>query len=211
MDGVEQRRAIEALMHAHGESCASLSRLLGRNPAYFQQYLRRGSPRLLPERERIELARYFRVPESQLGGPERNGGTQEPAMVARLDLGASAGPGRLADAERAGRSAMLDGALLRRLGVRPQSAALLRVEGRSMEPTLRDGDEILVDRDRRAPGPRGGLFVLRRGGELFVKRLSRIGQALEAHSDNAAEGAAFPVGEDCDVIGRVVWLSRALL
>ncbi len=51
-----------------GENFASLSRLIGRNDAYIQQYLRKGTPRSFRERERRALARYFSVPESMLGG-----------------------------------------------------------------------------------------------------------------------------------------------
>ena len=51
-----------------GENFAWLSRLIGRNDAYIQQFLRKGTPRQLKERERRTLARYFPIPESMLGG-----------------------------------------------------------------------------------------------------------------------------------------------
>ena len=43
--------------------------MLGRNPAYIQQFVRRGVPKRLKEEERRKLARYFSISESLLGGP----------------------------------------------------------------------------------------------------------------------------------------------
>ena len=86
MDGEGQRAALEALIRDRGASYAALSRLLGRNAAYLQQFVSRGSPRMLGERERAVLARYFGVAESVLGGPERNG----LAEILRVDVSASA-------------------------------------------------------------------------------------------------------------------------
>ncbi|MCP3730643.1 S24 family peptidase [Sphingomonas sp. MG17] len=94
--------------------------------------------------------------------------------MARVDAGASAGPGRAVEQEW--RSQMLlDPGLLRRLGVRADMASTIRVEGASMEPGLFDGDEILVDRARRSLGPRPGIFVFRRDGLLTVERRRRVG------------------------------------
>src|SRR3954464_9296392 len=97
MEPAAQRAALEALMAEHGFGFAELSRVIGRNAAYLQQYVRRGSPRELAERDRALLARFFGVPEARLGGREAEG----LAEIARLDVGASAGPGRLADEEAA--------------------------------------------------------------------------------------------------------------
>src|SRR5262245_26804503 len=64
----DPRQVLERLCIERGENFASLSRLIGRNDAYVQQYLRKGTPRTLKERERRTLARFFQVPESMLGG-----------------------------------------------------------------------------------------------------------------------------------------------
>ena len=208
MDEAAQRAAIADLMTEHGESHASISRLLGRNPAYFQQYMRRGSPRLLPERDRALLARYFGVGEDRLGGPPPSA----MAAVPRLDIDAAAGAGGLSEDEVRQRPASLDPALLRRLGVRAAAASMIRVLGDSMEPLLADGDEILVDRDRRTPSSRVALFVLRSDGVLNVKSLRAIGRDIEIASANPAYPPPRTVpGESVEIVGRVVWLSRAML
>ena len=73
-----------------------------------------------------------------------------------------------------------------------------------MEPTLRDGDEILVD---RTPRPlRAGIHVIRLDDVLLVKRLeSGPGGTLRVISDNAAYPRMERLAQDVELIGRVVW------
>lgn len=207
MEPAAQRAALEALMAEQGASFAELSRVIGRNPAYLQQYVRRGSPRELGERDRALLARFFGVPEARLGGREAAGLVE----IARLDIRASAGPGRLADDAARRRPGALSQALLRELGVRPAAASMIRVDGDSMEPTLSDGDEILVDRDRREVRGKGGIFVIRLDGVLMVKRLRAAVGGLELVSDNPTWPVRLCRGGEVEVIGRVAWLGRALV
>ena len=59
----------------------------------------------------------------------------------------------------------------------------IRVSGDSMEPTLFDGDVVLVDRNDAMP--KDGVYVLRIEDNLFVKRLSRLpNNKIEVISDN---------------------------
>jgi repressor LexA len=130
--------------------------------------------------------------------------------VPRLDVGASAGPGGLVEGEARRRPGALSPALLRELGVRAEAASMIRVKGDSMLPTLADGDEILVDRDRRRVEGRGGVFVIRLDGELMVKRL-RVGVGgIELVSDNPDWETRLVAARDLDVVGRVAWLGRAV-
>ena len=55
----DPRITLERLCAERGEDFAGLSRMLGRNPAYIQQFVRRGVPRRLGEAERQKLALYF--------------------------------------------------------------------------------------------------------------------------------------------------------
>lgn len=64
------RDRLDDLIRRAGEDYASLSRRIGRNPAYIQQFIKRGVPRRLNEVDRRALARHFNVPESFLGAPE---------------------------------------------------------------------------------------------------------------------------------------------
>lgn len=206
MERIDQRAALEALAERTGESLAALSRLIGRNDAYLQQFIRRGTPRVLAERDRRLLAAYFGVPDRDLGG-------EEPApvplvLVPRIDVVASAGPGALIEDDRRAGGEAIDPALLRRLGVRPSDITLITASGESMAPTIADGDDMLVDRSDRQVDERGGVFVLRADGVLMVKRLRRDGSGIALSSDNPGHPAI--IADAIDVIGRVVWLSRRL-
>ncbi|HEX7876929.1 MAG TPA: S24 family peptidase [Sphingobium sp.] len=220
-NGEDPRIALERLIVERGENYADLSRLLNRNPAYIQQFIKRGTPRKLDEEDRRVLARYFGVTEDILGGPPAGAPAQRksralPAVVSvpRLSLGASAGPGSLDDDERATGVMAFDANWLRHLGVRPQRASIIRVDGESMAPTLNDGDEIMVDHDDDSARLRDGVYVLRLDGVLMVKRVAlgpRRG-LFSVLSDNAH----YPDWIDIDpalivIVGRVVWTGRRLV
>jgi repressor LexA len=205
MESHEQRAALAALAAERGVSLARLSRLLGRNAAYVQQFIARGTPRLLPERERRMLADYLDVADAALGGPAGL------LAVQRFDVAASAGPGGMAEIDLPDRPWHLDPALLLKLGVRGQAASMIRVAGESMEPTLLDGDEILVDGDAREVPRGGGIFVLRHDGVLMVKRLRPVGANVDVVSDNPSAPTMLAVPRTgIAVIGRVAWVSRCL-
>jgi phage repressor protein C with HTH and peptisase S24 domain len=207
MSTADPREALAALIGRQGASYAALSRLIGRNAAYLQQFVTRGSPRRLAERDRRLLAAYFGVSEDLLGADPD--GTAPPAVtVPRLDVAASAGGGALIDAEPRLGELGLDPRLVSRLGSRPADLSLIRAAGRSMEPQIADGDELLVDRGDRRVSARGAIFVIRLDDALMVKRVSRHAGGYRIVSDNPEFATIDAV--DLDVIGRVVWLSRAL-
>ncbi len=206
MAEADPRAVLERLIRERGEDYAGLSRLIGRNAAYVQQYVKRGTPRRLAEADRALLARYFGVDEALLGGPSR--AAVEPVTVARLDVEASAGPGFLARDERPLGAVAFDPRWLRRIGGEGRRLSMIEVRGDSMAPLLGDGDEILVDLADGAERLRDGIYVLRREGALMVKRLSRHpgGRSVSVTSDNPA----YPSWPDCDpeeieIVGRVIW------
>jgi phage repressor protein C with HTH and peptisase S24 domain len=216
MAEADPRATLERLIQDRGEDYAGLSRLLGRNAAYIQQYIKRGSPRRLAEQDRRQLAAYFGIEESLLGGPVVRGdhGGGDLVGIARLDVGASAGAGAVNPDERTLGRIGFDPLWLRRLGLGDgKSLSLIRVQGDSMVPTLSDGDEILVDRGDAAQRLRDGIYVLRIEDALVVKRLapSPAGARVSIRSDNDA----YPGWPDCpldaiDLVGRVVWVGRRL-
>lgn len=212
MDSSDPRARLMELVAAQGVSLAGLSALIGRNPSYLQQFVRKGSPRKLEEGDRHTLARFLGVAESELGGAgeagegaytgQRRGGG-EWADVPRLPLGASAGPGALAEAERPVGQLRFSARWLKDHGLEPAMLSVIEVEGDSMDPTLRDGDEILVD---RTPRPlRAGIHVLRLDEVLLVKRIERAGERLRLISDNRAYPEIERPAGDVEIVGRVVW------
>jgi phage repressor protein C with HTH and peptisase S24 domain len=210
MEVTDPRTALDRLVEASGESYAALSRMLRRNPAYLQQYVKRGTPRLLAERDRKLLAGYFRVDEAVLGGPETPA-IPVVAQVRRLDVAASAGPGGLAEDDRLLGGELFDPRLLASLGVREDQSAVLRAQGDSMVPTIQDGDRMLIDERDRKLTAKGGVFVLRLDGALMVKRVAKAGDGIAVTSDNPEfPPIAVQAPDAVEVLGRVVWLSRAL-
>lgn len=216
MNQTDPRGRLLDLAAGRGVSLAQLSALIGRNASYLQQFVRKGSPRKLEEGDRRTLAQFFGVDESVLGAAEDNSRIGTGKMpradwvdVPRLALGASAGPGAFAAEEQPIGAFRFAARWLRGQGLDPSQLSAIAVSGDSMEPTLRDGDEILVDRSRRSLSD--GIHVVRSGDALMVKRLDtgRPG-AVALISDNPAYRAIeLPAGE-VEVIGRVVWKSGRL-
>jgi phage repressor protein C with HTH and peptisase S24 domain len=210
-DGARAR--LLELAQGRGVSLASLSDLLGRNPSYLQQFIRKRSPRRLEEADRRKLAQFFGVAEDELRGAQENsydGSLRAPDRsdwieVPRLDLDASAGAGAVL---RAGESAFDTFRFSRRWlaeqGLDGAQLSAITVAGDSMEPLLNDGDEILVD---RSPRPfRDGIYVVRLGDTLLVKRVARAGAGrLALLSQNLAYPPLEVAAEEVTIIGRVVW------
>lgn len=208
----DPRTSLERLIAENGDDYAGLSKLIGRNAAYIQQFIKRGSPKRLPEKERGILARYFGVDERLLGGLASSTGKLGFRTIPKLDVGASAGPGAINDAEALAGKIGFDEKWLRKLATDPAQLSLIRVEGDSMAPTLNNGDDIMVDSSAAAAALRDGIHVIRMDDVLMVKRLAK-GPAgrLSVLSDNPA----YPGWPDVDgaavtVVGRVVWAGRRL-
>lgn len=201
MDGGEQRAMLQTLIDARGSDYAQLSRALGRNAAYIQQYMKRGSPRLLPEADRRRAARFLGAADAALGGIDASP-APDSVVVARHPVGASAGPGALVDDDGLPAETQVPRADVR--GIAPEALGIIGVVGDSMFPTLADGDEILVD-STPPLRPRAGLWVMRIDDTLMVKRLRQQDRVWHVASDNP--GVADPGAYDAarmQLIGRVI-------
>lgn len=211
----DPRLVLERLCAERGEDFAGLSRMLGRNPAYIQQFVRRGVPKRLKEEERRKLARYFSISESLLGGPADEPGPNGLVSIKRHPVTVSAGPGAVVNEELGKPYFAFDERWLKGLtSTAPASLSIVRVEGDSMAPTLNAGDEILVDLGDGADRLRDGIYVLRIDDAVVVKRLALnpVGRRVTVQSDNPA----YPDWPDCGLeeincIGRVIWSGRRIL
>lgn len=216
MDHQLARQQLDRLISTSGTSYAAISRMLSRNDAYIQQYIKRGTPVRLEAGDRRLLAQHFGVTEAvllgerQLATPERNGLLKIP----QLDVLASAGPGASDGTEVELGHYGFDRRWLRQISRgKPEDLSIVSVQGDSMAPTLMDGDDILVDRVDGGARLRDGIYVLQRDDTLLVKRLalSPATGRLTIASDNPA----YPTWTDCSpdevrVVGRVVWSGRRL-
>ncbi|MBX7460634.1 S24 family peptidase [Qipengyuania huizhouensis] len=207
MDGMTAERArLVELTEKSRTSLASLSAMLGRNPSYLQQFVRRGSPRKLEEADRRRLAEFFGVDEVELGADPVMSSKREFddfVAVPRLALDASAGPGAFSAEEISFDSFRFSRRWLREMGLEGADLTAIRVEGDSMEPLLRSGDEIFVDRNKRAGE---GVHVVRIGDVLHVKQIQASAPGrIALISANEAYSPIELAREEIEIIGRVVW------
>ncbi|MGB7410844.1 MAG: S24 family peptidase [Sphingopyxis granuli] len=214
----DPRAALDRLLQERGIDYAQLSARIGRNPAYIQQYIKRGSPRRLAEEDRARIAAYLGVAEALLGGPvrrvaapvlQRGGGDM--VLVPKLAIGASAGAGASIDGEPVEGAVAFDPRWLRDLGADPRALSIIRVAGDSMAPTLGDGDDILVDGSDAATLLRDGIYVLRMDDALMVKRVARApGEGrISVISDNPHYRSWDDLPMTAvQLVGRVVWTGR---
>lgn len=211
MDVLDPRRRLLDLASERSVSLSQLSRLIGKNSSYLQQFVRKGSPRKLEETDRRKLARFFDVEEGELGAPKENylihagrSSDGDWVNVPRLALGASAGPGAVADGERAIGVLSFSRSWLRDQGLDPAKLNAIVVTGDSMEPLLRHGDEILVD---CTPRPLcDGVHVVRLDDTLLVKRIDAgRPDRIMLLSQNEIYPPIEVDRRDVTVIGRVVW------
>lgn len=226
IDSNDVRERLDALIRRSGEDYASVSRLLGRNAAYIQQFIKRGVPRKLDEDDRRRLALHFGVSEAELGSqtaavgralPPGEGASEGDYLLIPYfaDVGASAGPGALTEAEEAAESALAFQArwIKAMSSAAPEMLSVIKVQGDSMLPTLGDGDPILVDRSDAAERLRDGIYVMRADDTLLVKRIAvnPATKRIRITSDNGLHpdfGECEPAA--VDVIGRVIWVGRQL-
>ena len=213
---LDPRLALERLCAERGEDFAGLSRMLGRNSAYIQQYVRRGVPKRLKEEERRKLARYFSVSEAVLGGPpDEPLGHDGLISIKRHPVTVSAGPGAVVLEEQGRPYFGFDESWLKALtATSPGKLSIVRVEGDSMAPTLNPGDDILVDLGDAADRLRDGIYVLRVDDAVVVKRIALhpMGRRVTVQSDNPAypDWPDFRIDE-INCIGRVIWAGRKVI
>ncbi len=211
------RERLLELAQEKRSSLSGLSELIGRNPTYLQQFIRKGSPRKLEERDRRILAEFFGVAEQELGGPQDNSysrGKSKPSgpawvNVPRLPISASAGPGRSNEGEEPFDNFRFSRRWLREQGLDAAQLSAITVEGDSMEPLLKAGDEVLVD---CATQPfRDGIHVVRVEDTLLVKRVAAQGGGrLLLISENHAYPPIEVFAPDIEIVGRVIWKSGRL-
>lgn len=202
----DPRTVLERLCTERGEDFSSLSRLVGRNNAYIQQYLRRGTPKRLREQERRILARHFGIPETALGAPT-SAADSRMIPVARLATQFDGADGTAAPIAFAFEQQWLRDATRADF----DELAVIRVEGDSMAPTFGNGDELLIDRGDGMERLRDGVYLLRIDEALVVKRLAinPVGRRVTVQSDSPA----YPDWPDLALdaihcVGRVIWAAR---
>ncbi|MUJ21335.1 helix-turn-helix domain-containing protein [Aliivibrio fischeri] len=123
---------------------------------------------------------------------------------------AACGFGRTVDSEYQLRMEFLPSQRLKKFNLDIESARIISCHGDSMEDTLSDGDEVLVDIREQEHPVKNGVYVIRIGQNVFIKRLKYniIAESYDVISDNKSEYDPFTLTanqlEDFAVIGKVV-------
>ena len=193
---------------------------IGRNQAYLHQYLYKGVPKKLDDDVRKKLAKHLGIQAHELlpsDSPLREidyaPKPEEFVHIPVFDVEASAGHGVLGDQE-----AILYFLNFRREWLRSITGApfdklsVIRVDGDSMEPTLSNGDTVLVDSTQNAPRT-DGIYVLQFDNYLYVKRLlmNPAKGKVAIISDNPAYAPLEDIQPDeLHIAGRVLWLGRRI-
>lgn len=190
------RHRLEHLLQQSGLTLAAASRRMGRNHAYLQQYVRRGSPRQLTASDRQLLETM--VAQSATMSPP-------PSVVPiRCPWHPAAAPGS---------AFLLDAALARTLaGGRIESLVAMLADSDAMAPTVAAGDQLLLDTSQHQPD-RDGLYALPGDAAPLIRRICL--DPLSRRLDVLADNPAYPSQRDCDrrqltIIGRVIWIGRSL-
>ena len=198
---------IDHAVRASVDTGCSLDWLVLGYGQFEKQTLKQGVNQTLP----VSFSHHTAEGESVYGDVlrfRRRGADVQFVLVPRFCLHASAGPGHdNGDQELPVGEIAFEATWMRtQFGRTGTGFALLDVVGNSMEPTLWDGETILVDLQSREVIS-GAVYVLRDDDELLVKRLQRlIGGSIEVLSDNQAfRSQVVPDLEQLTVIGRVVW------
>ncbi len=133
----------------------------------------------------------------------------EPGMLvlrrSRLVLPLSR-PGFIAEPDDTGVApVLLHPQWLRQLALRPEHLAAIRVDGPAMEPSLFDGDTVVLNTDSTSAID-GGVFAFDQDGTVILRRLNRDAGQWWMHADHPDQ-ARFPrksFGAESVVIGQVL-------
>lgn len=149
--------------------------------------------------------------EGMKGDGGRPLGLKPNLLVVPPTLRSAAQTGRRALSEAVSESMALSTKTLREIGVVAELSGLVKVEGDSMLPTIRNGSLALVDFRPTSPTVRSGhIYVYSVGDEVFIKRLANISEegvpGLLISSDNPNYPPISLFGREAEevrVVGRV--------
>lgn len=222
------RKLVRGKLEEKSLDRAILSRAMNRNHAYLQQFLERGVPLELKERDRELQAPLLDLEPDDLRLTPRGGARskQKPQpmraqalAIAEYDIGASAGQGIIPSIiqEEDGPPILAEWTMpadMLRAHTNPGAKlVVVRVEGDSMEPDYLSGDRVLIDTSRTRPTP-PGVFVVWDGLGLVLKRAELVmGQTpmrLRLSSINSAYQPYEALLDDIHIAGRVIgkWMWR---
>lgn len=92
----------------------------------------------------------------------------------------------------------------------PNTMVFMDVVGNSMEPSINDGDMVLIDQGHTTLSPHG-VYAVGYEETLYIKRVEQRSGYVILHSDNPNYSDIEISGDELNsfrVIGKVIWLCR---
>jgi len=229
------RLKVLQLIQKSGRDMKATSQAIGKNSAYMQQFLFRGTPRSLSDETREALAQFLGVDERELehsfalprearkpartaqpvGRPAENVTfLSDLVPIPEVDVRAAAGAGALNDEQpqQIGVWPLPARVIEQELRASPNALRVISVLGDSMLPTLSDGDRIMVDTSHKTPSP-PGVYVLWDGTGLVTKRVTVIPgdpPHVRLHSDNQLYAPYDCHPDEINIVGRVVLAAKRM-
>ena len=132
--------------------------------------------------------------------------------IVSLDLSLSMGPGTLIEDFVETEPVKMGLALVQSITRTPTDRLrLVRGIGDSMEPTLRTGDQVMVDINERHPSRINGIYWIDYHGSHGIKRLRPAGKGrIMIISDNRDVPDFEVDASELRIEGRVIWFAREL-
>lgn len=145
---------------------------------------------------------------------EAKGAPEGFVLVPRYDVAASMGNGSVIHSEQVVDHLAFRAEWVRtELGTSPKNLILISAIGDSMEPSLRAGDLLLIDRSVESV-KQDAVYAIAQDGELRIKRIQRLFDgSLIIKSDNPSyqpETLTADQAERMRIVGRVVWSGRRM-
>ncbi|MGX2951627.1 XRE family transcriptional regulator [Ursidibacter sp. B-7004-1] len=107
-----------------------------------------------------------------------------------------------------------DNNLLRNLGVNPKHCGVFWANGSSMQPTIHNGDQLLVDFSRNEVR-NDNIYLVQNGDSVWVKRVKMLWDGVELISDNREEYEPIKISnqeaQNLQIIGQVVHIGKSLV
>ncbi len=232
----EIRKYLDEKIAEKGTNYRELSLAIGRKDQYIHQYIKYGLPQKLKEDDRRAIARILQIDEQELSSKplfspiiptypseinviiedvtklvyNLHRHDKETIAIDILNTVACCGSGSDQTPDDViGQWIMPADDYHNITFSSPKNIKMLQVKGDSMEPTLKDGDWVLVDISRISPDS-DGLFLLRLSGGLAVKRIQcGFGEEITILSDNELYQPRNATIHNAAIIGKVIYTLKS--
>ncbi len=161
---LKYRNRLAALIAENGRGYSFFSKLLGRNSAYIQQYITRGSPNVLSKSDALALASFLDVPVAELGPFTDN--KDRSVDLVFVPYFANAEDGSDTDQHW-----ICERRWLAKLSPNPQSMFAFQIRGDAMASALMSGDMVICERWRDKSSLMDGLYIIDVGGRFEARRI----------------------------------------